>query len=178
MTMLKMFTTQLLGVFKKIADKEEFSFEDGARLLAQAPAGDGSIYLFGTNEMKAVEFEALYGAEPMRGAKVLTETDVPELGMADRVLLISRTTTDKGAVKLAEQLQAQGIPFVAVSTVMDESGGGLAELADVHIDLRLTKGLLPDDVGNRFGYPSSMAALYAYYGLKFNIDEILAEYEL
>jgi len=50
-------------------------------------------------------------------------------------------------------------------------------LADVHINLQLLKGLLPDDFGNRYGYPSSMAALYVYYGIKFTIDEILAEYE-
>ena len=51
-----------------------------------------------------------------------------------------------------------------------------SELADVHIDLQLIKGLLPNDAGERFGYPSSMAALYVYYGLKFTIEEILAEY--
>ncbi|MFL6556676.1 MAG: DUF2529 family protein, partial [Bacillus sp. (in: firmicutes)] len=33
--MLKMFTTQLTGMFKRIEEKEEYSFEDGARLLAQ-----------------------------------------------------------------------------------------------------------------------------------------------
>ena len=33
--MLKMFTTQLTGLFKRIEEKEEYSFEDGARLLAQ-----------------------------------------------------------------------------------------------------------------------------------------------
>jgi hypothetical protein len=32
---MKMFTTQLTGLFKRIEEKEEFSFEDGARLLAR-----------------------------------------------------------------------------------------------------------------------------------------------
>jgi hypothetical protein len=45
------------------------------------------------------------------------------------------------------------------------------------MNLQLSKGLLPDEVGNRFGLPSSMAALFTYYGLKFTFDEILAEYE-
>ena len=36
--MLKMFTTQLSGLFNRIFDKEELSIEDGARLLAQAPS--------------------------------------------------------------------------------------------------------------------------------------------
>jgi len=172
--MLKMFTTQLTGVFKKINDKEEFSFEEGARLLAQAPVGDGSIYLYGTKEMKAVEFEALEGAEPFTGAKVLTVEGVDGLSDADRVLIFTRYSNDESALGLATQLNEKGIPFVAVST---DTAGQLPELADVHIDLQLTKSLLPDDFGNRFGYPSSMAALFVYYGLKFTIDEMLAEYE-
>ncbi|MFJ7725993.1 DUF2529 domain-containing protein [Neobacillus sp. NPDC097160] len=176
--MLKMFTTQLTGVWKKIDEKEEFSFEDGARLLAQAPVGDGSIYIFGTKEMKAVEVEALDGAEPFVGAKVLTAADVAELGEADRVLMFTRTSGDEDALAVAKQLREKGVPFVAVSTVMEpDAADHLVGMADVHIDLRLTKGLLPDDFGNRYGYPSSMAALFVYYGLKFTIDEMLAEYE-
>ncbi|WHY89155.1 DUF2529 domain-containing protein [Neobacillus novalis] len=172
--MLKMFTTQLTGLFKRIEEKAEFSFEDGARLLAQAPVGDGVIYIFGTKEMKAVELEALEGAEPFKGVHLLTEA---ELSDADRVLIFSRTSADEDAVAVGAELQEKGIPFVAVSTVIESAGADLAEMADVHIDLRLTRGLLPDDFGNRYGYPSSIAALYVYYGLKFTIDEILAEYE-
>ncbi|WP_342433610.1 DUF2529 domain-containing protein [Neobacillus sp. FSL H8-0543] len=170
--MLKMFTTQLTGLFKRIEEKEEFSFEDGARLLAQAPVGDGSIYIFGTNEMKAIAHEALEGAEPFANAKLFTAID--ELTIADRVLLFTRTSSDKKAIELAAQLQEKEVPFVAVSTDTD---GQLTGLADVHINLRLTKALLPDDSGNRYGYPSLMAALFVYYGLKFTIDEILAEYD-
>ncbi|MEH7011201.1 DUF2529 domain-containing protein [Neobacillus niacini] len=165
--MLKMFTTQLTGLFKRIVEKEEFSFEDGARLLAQGQ----NIYLLGFREMKAVEFEALEGAEPLKGAS----SNVDAATNADRVLLFTRTSADQDAIELALKLQEKEIPFVAVSTSVPD--GKLAELADVHINLQLTKGMLPDDIGNRYGYPSSMAALYVYYGLKFTIDEILAEYE-
>ena len=172
--MLKMFTTQLTGLFKRLEEKEEYSFEDGARLLAQAPVGDGSIYIFTTKEMKAVEFEALDGAEPFKGAKIFDS--VEELTDSDRVLMFTRYSNDGAALEVAEQLREKGIPFVAVATAVPD-GEHLQELADPLIDLRLTKGLLPDDEGNRYGYPSSMAALFVYYGLKFTIEEILAEYE-
>ncbi|MFP5114255.1 DUF2529 domain-containing protein [Bacillaceae bacterium C204] len=167
--MLKIFTTQLTGLFKRIEEKEEYSFEDGARLLAQ-----GSIYIFATKEMKAVEFEALEGAEPFKGVKIFER--VEELTDSDRVLLFTRYSSDAAALLVAKQLHEKGIPFVAVATVVPE-GEELQEIADSVIDLRLTKGLLPDDEGNRYGYPSSMAALFVYYGLKFTVDEILAEYQ-
>ena len=175
--MLKMFTTQLSGLFKRISEKEEIAFEDGARLLAQAPVGDGTIYIIGTKEMKAVENEAFEGAEPFVGAKSLNAGNVTHLSNADRVVIFSRTDRDEQAVALATQLREKEVPFVAVSSVIDSSDSRLAELADVHIDLWLIKGLLPDDFGGRFCYPSSMAALYVYFGLKFTIEEILAEYE-
>ncbi|WP_462410212.1 DUF2529 domain-containing protein [Neobacillus sp. Marseille-QA0830] len=174
--MLKMFSTQLTGLFKRIAENEEFSFEDGARLLAQAASGDGSIYIFAAKEMKAVPAEATEGAEPLGSAKELTSETLSELTDADRVLLFTRNSDDVEAIMVAESLVEKNIPFVVVSTNVED--GRLAEIADVHIDLRLTKGLLPDETGGRFGYPSSMAGLFVYYGLKFTIDEILAEYEM
>ncbi|MFL6561345.1 MAG: DUF2529 domain-containing protein [Bacillus sp. (in: firmicutes)] len=172
--MLKMFTTQLTGLFKRLEEKEEYAFEDGARLLAQAQIGDGSIYIFATKEMKAVEFEALEGAEPFKGVKLFE--GVEELTDSDRVMIFTRFSKDVAALQVDEQLREKEIPFVAVATSVPEAGP-LMELADLLIDLRLTKGLLPDDEGNRYGYPSSMAALFVYFGLKFTIEEILAEYE-
>lgn len=173
--MLKMFTTQLTGLFKRIQDKGEFSFEDGARLLAQAPAGDGILYIYGSREMKAVSFEAIEGEEKL---DFVRSYDGAEITSADRVLLFSRFSTDEDAVTAASELKDKGILFTAVSTVVDADGGpSLDNLADVHIDLALTKGLLPDEEGNRFGFPSSIAALFVYFGLKFTIEEILAEYE-
>lgn len=173
--MLKMFSTQLTGLFNRLQEKEEFPIEDGARLLAQAAAGEGKVYLFGTGEMKAVELEAVYGEEPLQAAAILNEDT--ELKPTDRVLVVSRYADDEDAVRVAYDLQEKGIPFVAISTVRNESeADSLKEMADVHIDLRIKKGLLPDETGNRVGFPTSMAALYVYFGLKFTIEEILEEY--
>jgi hypothetical protein len=173
---LKMFSTQLSGLFKRIHEKEEFAFEDGARLLAQAAISDGTIYIFGNKEMEAITLEATLGAEPMAYAKGFP-TNVADIQDADRVLIVSRYSTDEDSIHCAKKLQEIGIPFVAISSKMDSDHEDLFDLADVSIDLHLTKGLLPDELGNRYGFPSSMAALFGYYGLKFTFDEILAEYK-
>ena len=172
-----MFATQLNGLFKKIQESQMESIEDGARLLSQASIAEGTIYVCGTNEMAAVSHEATMGSEPLSHCTTLHPDESFELiGNMDRVLLITRYSSDPQALQLAKQLSDKQIPFVAISTHMGEAPLSLVDLADVHIDLQLKKGLLPDDVGERFGYPSSMAALYVYYGLKFTIEEILAEY--
>ena len=172
-----MFSTQVNGLFNRIQENQMESIEDGARLLAQATIAEATIYIYGTDEMAAVSNEAIMGSEPLSHCAILQQEDSLDLlGNMDRVLLITRYSSDPKALQLAKQLSEKKIPFVSICTQMDESDETLSELADVHIDLQLKKGLLPNDEGNRIGYPSSMAALFVYYGLKFTIEEILAEY--
>lgn len=79
------------------------NIEDSARLLAQALVGEGFIYLHGANEMEGVVAEALFGAEPMKQAKRLFENGKEvEVTSADRVLLISRFSTDEEIVAIAK----------------------------------------------------------------------------
>lgn len=173
--MLKMFSTQLAGLIKRIQEQNEFAFEDGARLIAQAAVGAGNIYIYGENEMNAIMAEAKDSAEPFTNIRQWDGKD-ETLTVADRVIIFSRFSDDPSAVKAGKWLLKEHIPFVAVSTHLGNEGENLAKLADVHIDLQLKKALLPDEEGNRFGYPASMAALFAYYGLTFTLKEILADY--
>ncbi|WP_407408636.1 DUF2529 domain-containing protein [Peribacillus sp.] len=173
--MLKIFSTQLSGVFKKIMEKDSFEMEDAGRLLAQAVVGDGSVFIHGFGEMQGVVAESLEGEEPFPKAK--RYTDDSRISHEDRLLLFSRHSDDPEAIKFAERLHQEGIPFVAVSTVVPSEGTTLVELADVHIDLRIQRGLIPDETGNRYGYPTLIAALFAYHGIKFTVEEIIQEYE-
>ncbi|WP_026695973.1 DUF2529 domain-containing protein [Peribacillus kribbensis] len=173
--MLKIFSTQLSGVYNRIMDQEEFSLEDGARLLCQAAVSAGTLYLKGFNEMQGVETEALCGAETLSFIKPLQD-DVSRLAHEDRVLLFTRFADDEEAVALARELQKNDIGFVAVSSIQKDHKNELAELADIHIDTKLTRALVPNETGSRVGFPSLMAALFAYYGLKFNMEEIIREY--
>ncbi|WP_053368408.1 DUF2529 family protein [Bacillus sp. FJAT-27245] len=176
--MLKMFSTQLTGLLGRICDKQEENFEDAARLLAQAAAGEGRIYIFGSKEMEAVALEATLGEEPLASAVNWGGKDSAEFTAADRALIVARFSEDPLALEAAKLLQKKGIPFAAISSVREElNGDTLENLADAHVALMLKKGLLPDESGGRFGFPAPIAGLFAYYGIKFIIDEILAEYE-
>lgn len=172
--MLKMFATQVNGLLQRIADKETFNIEDGARLLAQAAVGDGRIYIKGFNEMKALETEALSGAEPL-----IYATEWPnkvELMEMDRILLASRYSSDPEIIQIAKELAEKNIPFIAIAgAVASEDEQSLDSMADVFIDTKLIKGLLPDETGNRIAFPSGMAGLYIYHLLKLTLDEILQE---
>jgi hypothetical protein len=174
--MIKMFTTQLSGLFKRISEKQEFEIEDAARLLAQAAVGQGSIYIKAFGEMEAVTAEALYGAEPLPSAKKFDESAA--LTEADRVLVVTRLSSDGEAVEFANKLAADGVSFVGISGVVGESDGGLDKLADLHLDTKVIKGMLPgEEIGERVCMPTSMAALYIYFALGFVIREMLEEYE-
>lgn len=173
--MQKMFTTQLAGLFKRIFEKEEFNIEDGARLLAQAPVGEGAIFIKGFKEMEGVLAEAIDGAEPLKSALRLESVDT--LTNADRVLLITRFADDIEAISLGENLIEKNIPFVAIAGENKSEGRSLADLADVFIPTYIVKPLLPTEDGSRVGFPSLMAALYIYFSLKFSIEDILEEYE-
>ncbi|KAA0548625.1 DUF2529 domain-containing protein [Bacillus sp. BGMRC 2118] len=174
--MLKIFATQLQGIFKKIEEKEEESLEDGARLLSQALIGDGSVYIHGFDELKSIEFTALKGPETFPKALPLyTHDTLADITSLDRVLLISRTSSDPSAVQLATLLREKGVSVVAISNIGDEDL--LSTLVDVHINSYVTKGLIPDDTGNRYGLPTTIGALYAYYGLYFTVKEFLEENE-
>lgn len=173
--MLKIFSTQLNSLFKKVMEKEEFNMEDAARLLAQAAIGNGTIYIHGFGEMDGVTKEALNGIEPLIKAKAY-DFKIP-LTSEDRFLLFSRYSNDTEAIQLAQNLKKENIPFVAVSTTIESGIDSLQTIADVHIDLRVERGLIPNENGTRTGYPTLLVALFAYFGIKFIIEEILQEYQ-
>ncbi|MFS0644760.1 DUF2529 domain-containing protein [Siminovitchia sp. 179-K 8D1 HS] len=173
--MLKMLSTQLTGIFTKIKEKEEFPLEDGARLLAQAVIGEGTIYIKGFGEMEGVAMEALNGPEPMKKTKKLEQ--LSQMAHTDRVILFTRRSDDQDALSLGKALTKKGIPFVSVAGTAKEANECLSQWAEIHINTHVTKPILPAEDGSRFCFPSLFAALFIYYGIKFNMDEMLDEYE-
>ncbi|MBU8787618.1 MULTISPECIES: DUF2529 domain-containing protein [Bacillus] len=176
--MLKIFTTQLSGIFNRIQEGEAQSIEDGARLLAQAVISDHSVYVYGKNELEGILKEALYSSEPFPSVKPLPqdEENWPAFQTADKVLMFCAASADENELNMAEKLNEKGIGLVAVSP-SGKDGAPIAAFADVHIDSKLKMPLLPDEDGTRFGFPSLMVCLYVYHALSFTLKEILQEYQ-
>lgn len=173
-----MFSTQLSGMFKRLHEQNEEKLEDSARLLAQSIIGEGKIYIHATEELKGVIHEAKNGLEPLPNIEEWSNQDFNSITSSDRFLLFSRSSTDESTFLLAKQLEEAQIPFISISSIIDSENSSLQEMADVFIDLKLKKALLPDDEGNRYGYPSLIAALFVYHGIKFTIDEIVKENDI
>ncbi|WP_243297651.1 DUF2529 family protein [Bacillus litorisediminis] len=172
--MNKMFTTQLTGLFQRLSTEENaFLMEDAARLLAQAPVGQGSIYIYGEQELKAVTAEALYGVEPLQTAKELSEDKLEEITHADRVWLFSRSSQDPAVQRFISAFTEADIPFVLVAN--KDTNEEAVPIGNVFIDLKAAKGLLPDEFGNRFGFPTGIASLFIYHHIHFLIREFLEE---
>ncbi|WLR41696.1 DUF2529 family protein [Bacillus carboniphilus] len=174
--MLKIFSTQLIGHFNRIQQKEELSIEDGARLLAQASVGEGDIYVYATEQLKPLVDMSISEEEGLPSAKKFP-TDLTNIQPEDRVLLFSPLSTNKNAIKIAEFLRERQVPTVAVTAIEKESTNILINLVDVHIDSKLNKQLVPTEDGTRIGFPTLMTSLYVYYGLLFSIREMISEYD-
>lgn len=172
---MKMFLTQVNGLFSRIYEKEQFSIEDSARFLAQAAIGEGKIYIKGFNEMEAVTLEALEGAERLKGALRLTKLD--DVSDTDRVILLSRFSNDAEALALAEKLEIKGVPFISICGDVKSDENDLSKLAEIHINTTLLKPMLPTESGERICFPTSMAALFIYHCIKLTFDEIIEEYK-
>jgi DNA-binding MurR/RpiR family transcriptional regulator len=173
-----MFSTQLSGLFKRLHEKEEEAIEDSSRLLAQAIVSDGKVYFYATKEMAGVIAEATKGMEPMPNAVEWTSSSLDTITSNDRFILFSRTNEEEEINTFAKNLYNAQVSFISVCSITNKEIESLVDFADVSIDLKLSKGLLPDDVGNRYGYPSLIAALFIYHGIKFTTDEILKEYDI
>lgn len=170
--MSKILATQINGLLQKIIQEEEFNIEETARLLAQASIGQGHVYFACFGELRAVEYNALYGAEPFH--KLLPWASDIELTEADRICIFTRNCQNESALKLAQHLSDNFIPFAVVAAEKAGYDNELSNLAYTYVSTNLHKGLLPNDYGERIVLPHTIAALFVYEAIKLTYDEMLS----
>jgi Domain of unknown function (DUF2529) len=173
--MLKIFSTQLNGVFQKIL-KQEDVIEEASRFLAQAIIGEGKVYIHGTKEFSGIASEVIHGVENSDSFVPLFQNgEIQSISSVDRVLLFTRRTDDEEALQISNKLSESGIGLVIVSTTINEDH--LTHLADVFVNYELTRKLVPTDEGDRIGFPSLLIGLFIYHCLVLTVNEILADFD-
>lgn len=168
---MKMLTTQLSGLFQRIAGSEEENMEETARLLAQAAAREGTVFFATFGEMKSISINAQFAAEPFPSMQVWSPES--KLTSADRVWILTRSCEDEEALKLAKKLNDEFIPFSALAAEPISEENMLAELAYTYISTKLLKGLLPTEDGGRTVLPHALAGLFVYEAVKMQVNEML-----
>jgi hypothetical protein len=183
--MLKIFSTQVAGLLKTISDKEEQSIEESSRLLAQSVLSDGTVYFKGFNEMQAVVSEALYGENKFRSGGAFGDSSFSELLPVDSVVVASRFIDDEEALGFCAKVrEAAGCHVILIGGRRKDADSGIdvdvavSGAADIVIDTKAVRGLVPLDDGSRLGLPSGLTALFVYYALFLTTEEILEEYDV
>ncbi|SDH88308.1 protein of unknown function [Alteribacillus persepolensis] len=171
---MKIFSTQLQGIFKKITEREEEQFEDGARLLAQAAAGPGKLLIYTTPSMKG---NAINVTEHPDAAGHIThqETTDTSLEAIDRALILAGYEEKKELETTVSHLREHDVPFVVIAPFPAEEMEHFLEPTDVWIDTYTRGGLVPDESGSRLGAPFTLTALFASQLLLLQINELLGE---
>lgn len=178
--MLKIFSTQVSGLLKAISDKEEQSVEEASRLLAHSVLSEGTVYFKGFGEMEAVVSEALLGENKFRRGAGFIEESMDEFLPVDSVVVASRFVDDEEVVAFCKKVKESTdchVILMGGRRKEAENEAGSDAVADIVIDTKAVRGLVPLDDGSRIGFPSGLTALFAYYALFLTTEEILEEYD-
>ena len=172
---MKMLTTQISGLLQRIATTNENAIEETARLLAQATTGEGQIIFAGFDEMELLTTTAIRGSEPFE--HVIPFTENMDISNADRIWILTRSSTNTQALQLAQRLADSFIPFAVLAAEKPNDDNELASLSYTYISTGILKGMLPREDGERIVQPHALAALFVYEAVKMAYDEIIADDE-
>ncbi|OOE14753.1 DUF2529 family protein [Fictibacillus arsenicus] len=178
--MLKIFSTQVSGLLKAISDKEEQSVEEASRLLAHSVLAEGTVYFKGFGEMEAVVGEALFGENKFRNGAEFKDERMDSLLPVDSIVVASRFMDDEEAVAFCKKVKETAdchVILMGGRKKETDIAFDLEAAADIVIDTKAVRGLVPLDDGSRIGFPSGLTALFTYYAIFLTTEEILEEYD-
>ncbi|QQK81673.1 DUF2529 family protein [Salicibibacter cibi] len=171
--MIKSYTTQLQHVFHTIGKQEE-AIADGARLLAQALVGEGTIYVIANKRFSALADTMVQNKDTPKRIQRMTQQQKKALTTADRMLVLSEgTETKEELLHLQDLLQAH-IPIV----FLGPGSPGLSFEEGMEEPMVITtpsSPIVPAPDGNKCGYPTEIAIIYAYQAMMFELSEMIAD---
>lgn len=170
---MKIFATQLQGIFQSIASKQEEAFEDASRLLLQAVSGTGTLYVAAVPLLKGTAYSLCNHPDAPEGI-VYTDVIPDDLQETDRLLLLADS---KGADELS--LWHKTASRAVASSVMIGPGSGEDQIEldplDVWLSTFVRGGIVPSDTGEKHGDPTALASLFTGQLLFLYMKEMLEE---
>ncbi|WP_252312605.1 DUF2529 family protein [Sinobaca sp. H24] len=169
---MKIFATQLQGIFQSIASKQEEAFEDASRLLLQAVSGTGTLYIAAAPPLKGTAVSLCSHPDAPEGL-VFTE-DIPS-GMqeADRLLLLADQESSN-MLSWREAAVHASASSVIIGPASAQENTEL-EALDVWLATFVRGGMVPTETGEKQGDPSSLATLFTGQLLFLYMQEMLEE---
>ncbi|MFC7391882.1 DUF2529 family protein [Scopulibacillus cellulosilyticus] len=175
--MLKIFTTQLVGVFNDVQKQNETEIEDSARLLAQAVISDGKIAVHGLGSWQSVAIEAVEGDNRLPKAQYLYDESgkIKDLDATDAVIIAANDINQQEAIFLAEELKSKGCTVIAI---FEKDYENYSDSVDIAVITTENRPLVPLNDDKKIGRPSIMAALYGYFAIYLTTIDMLDEQNL
>lgn len=170
--MLKIFNTQLNGIFSKI-DAQVEEIEIASQLLMQAIAGEGHIYIKSFDDLSYFSDYIVNSAEQLPSSKKINIlADIKNLDTTDRVLLIAPFITNEVSHWINE-LNHKDIDFVLISN-KDKENKTHEQLMH-YVDLQSPRAIVPTADFSKIITPHTMAINYIYYIMFAEIYEMKEE---
>ena len=169
--MLKSYTTQLQHVFATIRNEEE-AIADSARLLAQALAGNGNIYVCAGKPFASLAETIVHNQDTPGRIHFIPWHKKEQATATDRLLVLTDGSETEEETDQLQQLLESNIPLV----FLGPNHPRLSFVEGMEEPIAITtpaSPIAPDSDGSRRGYPTEIAIIYAYQAMIFEILDMI-----
>lgn len=167
--MLKIFNTQLNGIFSKI-DAQEEEIAIASQLLMQAAGGEGKIHVKTFDEVNHFSSFITESKESLPQSQTMSSlTDIESIDTTDRALLIAPFFTDELNTWI-EKLNDKDVDFVVIANKDKENK--THETLMHYIDLCTPRPIVPTADYSKIITPHMMAINYIHYIMYAEMYEI------
>lgn len=177
---MKMYITQLRGVFEQISQENDDQLEEAGRRLAQSIASQGKIVILSVGNHTHIIREAMESANALPKTITFDQLDSEglELQAIDTLFLfVSKGKSDE-ALKYLDSLGSTDVQVIGILTKDDDIPKALSDRLDTSLFVPQSGPLIPFNDSDKIGNPESLAELYLYHLIYFSVMEILDEQEL
>ncbi|SDI47449.1 DUF2529 family protein [Natribacillus halophilus] len=169
--MLKSYTTQLQHVFTTIRNEEE-TIADGARLLAQALVGNGNIYVCAGKPFASLAETIVHNQDTPGRIHFIPWYKKEQATAADRLLVLTDGSETEEDTSQLQQLLEAYIPLVFLGPAHPRLTF-VEGMEDPIVITTPSSPIVPDYDGDRRGYPTEIAIIYAYQAIIFEILDMI-----